>query len=299
MDIKGMKLKCTNENWNKINSKEELDVFLKKYNNMLSDSIISYLNSLLNLEISVIRDYIKAEDRITLSELEIYKRIAIYNIYNRALSLFKENKLGLTITSKNSGILGKEIYALSGEKQYRVFEYNYIGGDIRFEGNISRENNPVIIGNISLFQTVESKGQNGIELQKLRSELDKLHHEKNPYRHIPIRYGGAAPWWTQEQRYGGSDSLWSLEENRKIVECERKIKLLDSKRDLTDEEKEEIEITKEFNELILKDYGLTDKDFEDKNKNKFVVYGEKKIELHKKLVKNKSGIDIKNNIKYI
>ena len=194
-----MKIMRMNENWNKISTREELIELLKGYKGILADSMINYLNSLIDLEFSVIRDYISDNDRVALSELEIYKRIAIYNIYNRALSLFKENKLGLTITSKNSGISGKEIYALSGEKQYRVFEYNYIGGDIRFEGNISRENNPVIIGNISLFQTVESKGQNGIELQKLRSELDKLQHEKNPYRHIPIRYGGAAPWWTQEQ----------------------------------------------------------------------------------------------------
>lgn len=50
--------------------------------------MINYLNSLINLEFSVIQDNISNSDRITLFELEVYKRIAMYNVYKSNKSFF-------------------------------------------------------------------------------------------------------------------------------------------------------------------------------------------------------------------
>ena len=72
-----------------INSRDELIEYLNKYKGILKDSILDYLNSVLNLEFSVLKDYITNADRMALSELEIYKKIAIYNIYNRTLNILK------------------------------------------------------------------------------------------------------------------------------------------------------------------------------------------------------------------
>ena len=87
-----MKILRKNGNWNKINTREELLELLKKYNRILSGSMIHYLNDLVDLEFSVIKDNINVneDDKKILSELEIYKRIAMYNIYNRALNIFEE-----------------------------------------------------------------------------------------------------------------------------------------------------------------------------------------------------------------
>ena len=81
-----MKILRKNGNWNKINTREEILELLKKYNRILSGSMIHYLNGLVDLEFSVIKDNINVsdDDRKVLSELEVYKRIAMYNIYNMA-----------------------------------------------------------------------------------------------------------------------------------------------------------------------------------------------------------------------
>ena len=140
------------------------------------------------------------------------------------------------------------------------------------------------IGNISLFQTIENAEQREAELMRVMSILDRLYDEKNPYHSRPHTYGGPAPQWAYEHA-------------QKIKVYEEKFNQLDAKEELTDEDKKEIEITKKFHELLLEDYGLTNKDFE--NSQQFSGLGEEKTELHKTLVRRMPNINIKNNIKYI
>ena len=45
-------------NWNRVNTREELLELLKEYRGILSNPMQEYLNSLIELEFSVIRDYI-------------------------------------------------------------------------------------------------------------------------------------------------------------------------------------------------------------------------------------------------
>ena len=86
-----MKIDRINGQWNKVNTKKELTELLKKYEGILSASMIDYLNSLIGLEFSVVRAHISDSDRLALSDLDIYNRIAIYNVYNRALNIFKQD----------------------------------------------------------------------------------------------------------------------------------------------------------------------------------------------------------------
>ena len=74
-----------------MHKKEELKETLKMYKGILTNPIADYLNSLLELEFSVVRDYIDDTNRSTLANLDIYKRIAQYNIYIRALNIMGEN----------------------------------------------------------------------------------------------------------------------------------------------------------------------------------------------------------------
>ena len=74
--------------------------------------MIHYLNGLVDLEFSVIKDNINVsdDDRKVLSELEVYKRIAMYNIYNMALNIFEEANPEIMISGNNVGIVGLNVY---------------------------------------------------------------------------------------------------------------------------------------------------------------------------------------------
>ena len=240
-------------NYNKINSKEELIELLKGYKGILSSPIINYLNSLIELEFSVIREYINDDNRKALSELEIYKKIAIYNIYNRALNIFEQANMKFDLSSNNSG---NEWLMASTSINERY---------------------------IKLYKTLENKELREAELNRIMEELEKLYDEQNPYQSYP-------------NTAGGPGTTWSFEHSRKISELEERFKKLDNKKELSDDDKREIEITKYINDLFLDDYGLTNKSFEIKH-DSFI--DKQKSELQKTLVKNVPNIKIENNIKYI
>ena len=62
-----MRVVRSNNNLNKVNTREELLELLKSYRGILSNPMQDYLNSLIELEFSVIRDYIKDKDREVLA----------------------------------------------------------------------------------------------------------------------------------------------------------------------------------------------------------------------------------------
>ena len=269
----------TNNNWNKINkinTREELIELLKKYKGLLADSMLNYLDSLINLEFSVIRDYIGNDDRLALSELEVYKRIAMYNIYNRALNIFNENGSGLTISGNNNGVEGLNVYADSNGRSFKLFDFDYRE---RTE-NIPIGYKTMKIGDIYLFQTIESKEKRETELQRVMSKLEKLYDKENPYS-------------SDLHTYGGPDSQWAFEHDEKIRRYEKRFKLLDSKKELNDADKKEIEIRKKYYDLLLEDYGLTNKDFDEN------LHSNEETKLHKTLVKRMPNINIINSNKYI
>ena len=94
---------------NKLATKEELIDLLKKHRGILTNSILDYLNSLVELEFSVVRKNISTEEREILSELEIYKKIATYNIYHRALQLLEQQKQPIDIDNNGSLIVSKQL----------------------------------------------------------------------------------------------------------------------------------------------------------------------------------------------
>lgn len=78
-------------------TKEELIEQLKEYKGLLNTEIIDYLNGIINLDYSVVRDdIIDIKTKEHLSELDIYRKFATYNIYNRTKKIiedFDKNKL--------------------------------------------------------------------------------------------------------------------------------------------------------------------------------------------------------------
>lgn len=276
---------CRIGNWNKINTKTELIELLQAYRGILNNEMIDYLNSLINLEFSVIRDNISNSDRIALTDLKVYKRIAMYNIYNRALNVFLKFQSELEISGNNNGIEGLTVYGLLGEKRTRLFDFDYRESRENL-GKIPIDYETKKIGDISIFKTIENVEKREAELDRVMSELEKLYSQTNPH---PSKRGV----------YGGPASQWSFAHSRKIKYYEEKFQELDAKKSLTDEDLKEIEITKKFHELLLSDYGLTDEDFEEENKNAFKLFNNEESEMHKKRVKKLPGIKIVNNISYM
>ena len=267
-------------NFNRVNTKEELLVMLKKYRGILNDSMVSYLNSLIELEFSVVRDYINVRDRKILAELGIYKSVAIYNIYNRAINLFSDSDIPVKIIGNAEGDEGLKIsLEIDEEKSIELFGFSYAERESR-KFKIPNGYKTMQIGRIDIYQTLESEKLREKELNRIMDRLEKLYDEQNPY-----------PFFDRVSGF-----KWEIEHQDEMWQYEKKVAELDCKKDLTDDEKREIEITNRVHDLILEDYGLRHESFEE-----FPVHNLSgfQSELQKTFVKKQPNLVITNNIKCI
>lgn len=262
-----------------IDTKESLLEMLEKYKGILSVHTIDYLNSLIGLEFSVIRELISSDDRDAISQLEIYRRIAMYNIYNRAINIIKQTEYDVSLyeTSTHLSILARGL---------NVFSLDY-GKNSFFSIPDNYKN--MMIGDITLFRTLENLENRNAELARVISRLEYLYEEENPYRN-PANHGFV----------GTGAYEWGLEHSREIRECEELFNKLDGKQELSDEERKKVEVTTRINDLLLDDYGLTLESFNDDNEHILDLSAAKNSsKLHKTRVKRMPGITIKNNIEYL
>lgn len=272
-----MKKGRINDNWNKVNLKGELIELLKNYEGVLSTPMIDYLNSLIELEFSVVREYIGEKERTSLAELEIYKRIAIYNIYNKALNLFNENKLQVNISGNAEGFASLTAsIPLNDKRNIEVFDFDYR------EHNRSKIPNgykTMRIGTISLYRTLENQELRQVELERVMNKLEKLWDAHNPYPSRPRVAGGPGPQWAYEHA-------------QEIEKYEKRFAELDSRKELSDMDKREIELTNQVRSLLLEDYDLTNKSFEEEIKP---VLGYQTSGLERTLVKRMPNLTISDN----
>lgn len=271
---------------NFVSTKEELIEFLKKYKGILNSNIIKYLNSLIELEFSIIKDYIDEEERIALSKLELYKKIAIYNIYNRALSIFNTSDYSFNIFGNDEGNKGLSVSINIGdtENSIRLFEYSCVEPKVIVPSDYKSKN----IGNISLFRTVEGKTLIEAEILRIKEHLKYLYDldESQICRKCLVE--------------GYDYAYWVSQNKQEISDYEDKLIELTSRGSLTDDEKREIEITGNFNDLFLEDYGLTNISLEEEREDSVIGYNENKTKLKKSLViKRMPNLIVSNNIKYI
>ena len=153
-------------------SKEELKLLLESHKGILSKEIIEYLNSLIELEFSVIKDNIDLNNREILTELSIYRYVSIYNIYNRSIKLIKAQKLPIDINRFDNPIDVCEdslnlSFVTRSKKRINVFEYDY--------NYHSPYKNKIIIEEYLMRcpLTIENKLEIGL-LEKRFTELDSI-----------------------------------------------------------------------------------------------------------------------------
>ena len=261
---------------NRIKTKDELLESLKEYKGILKGDIFNYLESLIELEFSVIRENINYSDRKALSELEIYKNIAIYNIYNRAKNLFNKQNGEFIISENNEELI---ISTKLDDRYVKLFDFDYkeIHSNAWDIPEIPKGFKTLHIGYISLFQLLENKEMLESELNQIKNKLECLYNEKNPYQ----------SGYSVDRLIGVNIREWNFYHNEIIKEYEKQYRKL-TKKEVSDIDKKEIEIKQYFHELLTEDFGLVTEDFEDISKEK-----------SRMLIKRMPNLTIIDNIKYI
>lgn len=268
--------------------KEELKLLLESYKGLLSKEIIEYLNSLIELEFSVIKDYIALNNREILTELSIYRYASIYNIYNRSIKLIKEHNLPLEINrfdkpidvTKNSLNLS---FVTRSKKRINVFEYDYTYHS-SYKNKIPEYYYNRNLGGITIYQTLESKERKEEEINLILEKLEKLYDKDVPIKML-----------IEEDLMGYNTPF---ENKIEIGLLEKRLTELDSKKELTTEDREEIKITNYTAKILLDDMGLKEEDFI-VDKDDLFNMGKEFTNLEETKVKKLTNLEIKRKIKYI
>lgn len=213
---------------NKINIKEKLYKSLKNYKNILNKDIIEYLKYLIELEISVVNDFnsISVEDKKLLLQFDVYREIAKYNIYYRALQLLKIISSKFPYDSNSISIIN-----IVNDIVIKIFEFDY--------------QNPNNIGTIKLYQTVIDEEHRNEEIERIKKRLEFLYDFHNPniaFNHL------------QHHNF-------SFLKNVELDQLNKKINELQQRNPITSKKEFEIEKTKEFCELFLNDYAIKEEEF--------------------------------------
>lgn len=268
-------------NIDKVNTKEELLQLLKDYKIILNSQVIDYLESLINLDFSVIKENIDDKSKKALSELEIYKRIAIYNIYNRAINIFTQSNMPLIITGNDEGFESLSISVPIEDRNIKIFDFKY-GEQKSLNYKIPDEYKTMKIGSINLYQKIENKELRIQELKRIINKIEMLYGTQNPYQYHP-------------KKVGGSYVKWKIERQKEIEKYQKMLDKIDSHNELTEIDIKEIEIMNKAHDLLLEDYGLTNNSFEDD----VSITSKCSNNLQKTLIKRQPNITITNNIEYI
>lgn len=71
------------------NTKASLKCLLETHKNTVSKEIYNYLNSLIELEFSVVEEYLSKSDIAKISDTSLYYNVALYNIYHRIMNIIR------------------------------------------------------------------------------------------------------------------------------------------------------------------------------------------------------------------
>lgn len=206
-------------------------LMLKKY---LSSSAIEYLYSVLNLEVSILND----EDiNVFLGELELFRKIATYNIINRT----KKTVLDIKELEKNKfhiqeygDFLAIYYYPMKDES---ILTFHANLASTKLGGSSHHPN-------VSIFETNST-----VSIEKKRKELECL--SKVTYENDDIFIG-----YDDEDRpiyqpvYGGPNSRKAFENQRKIECLNEKIRNLEQNGCIEDK------VTRIVTNTLLEDWNM-------------------------------------------
>ncbi len=209
--------------------KEELKSLLENYKGILNKEMLDYLNGLIELEYSALKENISLRDRTSLRELKIYKEAFIYNIYTRAYNLFKKEIPDI------KRFLGT--FYIDIEKE-SLSLCRFVDDDkLRIEVN----------------EYVENPERRSIEIERLKEIIKILDSRVNPY---PLVNGCG------ERLYGNLSLVWDKELNREISYNQELLRRLENY-ELNEIDKRKIMLTSKCLEILLNEYDLKREDFKE------------------------------------
>lgn len=145
------------------NTKASLKCLLETQKNTLSKEIYDYLNSLIELEFSVVEEYLSKSDIDKISDTSLYYNVALYNIYHRIVNIIHSLDVlpSLKYTEKSNTRAYYETLFINGIYlnsktyfEYPLLELNYNYPDEnKIAINLFRKDIPVNTNRSNLSKT--------------------------------------------------------------------------------------------------------------------------------------------------
>lgn len=145
------------------NTKASLKCLLETHKNTLSKEIYDYLNSLIELEFSVMEEYLSKSDIDKISDTSLYYNVALYNIYHRIMNIIRSLDVlpSLKYTEKSNTRAYYETLFINGIYlnsktyfEYPLIELNYNYPDEnKIAINLFRKDIPVNTNRSNLSKT--------------------------------------------------------------------------------------------------------------------------------------------------
>ena len=254
-----------NTRQNLLESKTDLLESLNQYKWLISKEAYEYLESLLNLEISAFNPEFSDNNREILRKIDLYKKMAIYNICHRTKNLLSSNSEGILIDTveRYDHPVEFNIFGIINNRNFDCFRFN-----------ISEEN-PLYIGDAIISSSAINAELRNQEIERLHS----LHNEKNNQDNPHAMHDGI------KRLQDENGSSWEVTHRYELNRIKKQYDNL-AMFTLDEKTKEEIAAKNYLANLILQDMNLKDTDFT-------ITYGDG---MKRNLVKKYPGMSVKHNI---
>lgn len=247
---------------------------LGEYRRVLLPSIYEYLESLVNLEVSAVKELLSKEDYIAISNLDIYRKVVIYNIYNKILRVIQNiDDTFIKRDIKNYGNLEASLI-LDGHK-YNLVDFK--NNDFKKE-NILLDAERDTFSTLKLYNHQEKATIKDTEIEKYEEKLNRLYNASNPF-------------FISGNSRGELASSWIETYNQKLQYCIDILEALEEKAK-SSAINSNLEKINDINELLFKELDLVESEFKDSG------YERNTSVLTKRLEKRVSGVDILKCVQY-
>ena len=167
--------------WERVSNREDLIQELKEHRWMLSEELYEYFLKLFDFyQYSVFDDALGMDysKRKNFSGLDIYRKLAIYNIYHHALEIFDKNaeKYSIVIGGNDRGIEGLQVDGILSDKSFKIFDYSYSMAVNVFDRMVVPDGCKIDkIGDVHLFSTsvLDKHGDQLTDFERERANIQQ------------------------------------------------------------------------------------------------------------------------------
>lgn len=217
---------------------KELYQKLDQYQSVLNESTLNYLCELISLQRSVLEEKEILEERGNiLGQLDFYQEILAYNIYHRAIGIIDSFERGEQLQMEKIG--NQQEFNVKGTieagKEFPMFSY---------DSKKEIEGKP--IHSITLYESIRDFEQRELQKNYVLQRLQGLYHRK-----------------ALTEYNDGENYQLCMKMEQQIAYYENEKKELEEHENLTDTDRQMIQMQEAFCNEFLKDYQIKKEDFEE------------------------------------